>query len=213
MARIYLVDDHAVLREAMSGLLAAQGHEVVGQSDDPMAAAIEIVDRGPDLVLVDLKLGQRSGFELLAELQRRAIKVKVIVATMSALPRDVAEAIRYGAQGYVLKGSTASEWMQAIDAVLMGQRHYEGKVAELAVQAFTAPDDQSALASLSARERQVITLVVNGRSSAEIGAELHLSPKTVDSYRSRLMLKVGVRDVQGLVRFALRAGLIEAEDL
>ncbi len=213
MARIYLVDDHAVLREAMSALLAAQGHDIVGQSDDPMVAAAEVRQLHPDLLLVDLKLGQRSGFELLAELQRRAFKVKVIVATMSVSPRDVAEAIRYGAEGYVLKGSAASEWMQAIDAVIKGQRHYEGKVAELAIQAFTTPDDQTALASLSARERQVITLVVNGHSSAEVGAELHLSPKTVDSYRSRLMLKVGVRDVQGLVRFALRAGLIEAEDL
>lgn len=213
MARIYLVDDHAVLREAMGALLAAQGHEVVGQSDDPMTAAADVRELQPDLLLVDLKLGQRSGFELLAELQRRSLKVRVIVATMSLNPRDVAEAIRYGAEGYVLKGSTATEWMQAIDAVLRGQRHYEGKVAELAIQAFTTPDDQTALASLSTRERQVITLVVNGHSSAEIGAELHLSPKTVDSYRSRLMLKVGVRDVQGLVRFALRAGLIEAEDL
>lgn len=213
MARIYLVDDHAVLREAMGALLAAQGHEVVGQSDDPMTAAADVRELQPDLLLVDLKLGQRSGFELLAELQRRRLKVRVIVATMSLNPRDVAEAIRYGAEGYVLKGSTATEWMQAIDAVLHGQRHYEGKVAELAIQAFTTPDDQTALASLSTRERQVITLVVNGHSSAEIGAELHLSPKTVDSYRSRLMLKVGVRDVQGLVRFALRAGLIEAEDL
>jgi len=213
LARIYLVDDHAVLREAMGALLAGQGHEVVGQSDDPMAAAVDVRQLQPDLLLVDLKLGQRSGFELLAELQRRDLKVKVIVATMSLNPRDVAEAIRYGAEGYVLKGSPATEWMQAIDAVLRGQRHYEGKVAELAIQAFTTPDDQTALSSLSVRERQVISLVVNGHSSAEIGAELHLSPKTVDSYRSRLMLKVGVRDVQGLVRFALRAGLIEAEDL
>lgn len=213
MARIYLVDDHAVLREAMGALLAAQGHEVIGQSDDPMVAATQVRELQPDVLLVDLKLGQRSGFELMGELQRRGLKMKVIVATMSLNPRDVAEAIRLGAQGYVLKGSSAQEWMQAIDTVLRGQRHYEGKVAELAIQAFSTPDDQTALASLSTRERQVISLVVNGHSSAEIGNELHLSPKTVDSYRSRLMLKVGVRDVQGLVRFALRAGLIAAEDL
>jgi two-component system invasion response regulator UvrY len=125
----------------------------------------------------------------------------------------VVQAIQYGAEGYVLKGSTGARLMDAIDAVLKGQRYYEGEVANMAVQGMTAKDDGSALASLSARERQVIVMVVNGQSSAEIGAQLHLSPKTVDSYRSRLMAKVAVRDVQGLVRFALRAGLISAEDL
>jgi two-component system invasion response regulator UvrY len=213
LARIYLVDDHAVLREAMCGLLAENGHLVVGQSDDPMVAAMEIRQLLPDLILLDLKLGLRSGFELMAELQRRAVKVKTIVATMSAHARDVAEALRYGAEAYVLKGSTAAEWMRAIDAVMKGQRHYEGKVAELAIDAFMAPDHNAALESLSARERQVIVQVVNGRSSMEIGADLHLSPKTVDSYRSRLMAKLGVRDVQGLVRFAVRTGLISADEL
>jgi two-component system invasion response regulator UvrY len=212
LARIYLVDDHAILREAMTGLLNSHGHDIVGQAEDPMVAAGEIRELLPDLLLVDLKLGLRSGFELLAELQRRNLHIKTIVATMSAQPRDVAQAIRYGAAAYVLKGSTGAEWMQAIEAVLKGQRHYEGKVAELAIQAFSAPDDD-ALGTLSAREQQVIVMVVNGQSSAEIGTTLHLSPKTVDSYRSRLMAKLGVRDVQGLVRYALRVGLISADDL
>lgn len=213
MARFYLVDDHGVFRDAMCELLAAHGHQVVGQSDGPTNALAEIRQLQPDVLLVDLRLGLRSGFELLAELQRRSLRVKTIVTTMSNNPRDVAEALRYGAEGYVLKGSSGAELMSAIDAVLHGKRHYEGQVADLAVQALTLRDDGSALDSLSARERQVIVLVVNGLSSNEIGLQMHLSPKTVDSYRSRLMAKVGVRDVQGLVRFALRAGLISSEDL
>lgn len=213
MARVYLVDDHLIVRDAMCALLEANGHQVVGQSQDPTVATSEIRALAPDILLVDLKLGMRSGFELLAELQRRALHVKTIVMTMSAQPRDVAEAQRYGAEGYVLKGSTGEHLMKAIDTVMRGDRYYEGEVAELAAQGLAAQDDESALASLSARERQVIVLVVNGQSSAEIGAQLHLSPKTVDSYRSRLMAKVAVRDVQGLVRFALRSGLITAEEL
>jgi DNA-binding NarL/FixJ family response regulator len=213
LARVYLVDDHVIVRDAMCALLEAHGHHVVGQSQDPTVAIAEIRELVPDVLLVDLKLGLRSGFELLAELQRRALHVKTIVTTMSTQPRDVVQAIQYGAEGYVLKGSTGARLMDAIDAVLKGQRYYEGEVANMAVQGMTAKDDGSALASLSARERQVIVMVVNGQSSAEIGAQLHLSPKTVDSYRSRLMAKVAVRDVQGLVRFALRAGLISAEDL
>lgn len=213
MASVYLVDDHPILREALVFLLAAHGHTVVGQSDDPTGAATDIRALRPDILLVGLQLGLRSGFELLAELQRRTIRVKTIVVTMSTKPRDVAEALRYGADGYVLKGSNSAELLQAIKTVLAGHRHYEGKVAELALQGLTAPEDDTALASLSARERQVIVLVVNGQSSAAVGAALHLSPKTVDSYRSRLMAKLGVRDVQGLVRFALRSGLISHEEL
>jgi two-component system invasion response regulator UvrY len=210
---VYLVDDHVIVREAMCALLQANGHHVVGQADEPTAALAEILALRPDVLLVDLKLGLRSGFELLSDLHRRAGHFKTIVTTMSDSPRDVAEAVKYGADGYLLKGSTGAELMRAIDAVLKGQRYFEGKVADLAVEGMTRRDNGSALSSLSARERQVIVLVVNGQSSAEIGAALQISPKTVDSYRSRLMSKLGVRDVQGLVRFALRTGLIAADDL
>lgn len=213
MTDVYLVDDHAILRDALVALLCGNGHTVVGQASDPETALADLRRLDPDLVLIDLNLGERSGFELLAEIKRRAMRVKTLVTTMSARPSDVAEALRQGADGYVLKGSSGSELMEAITAVMSGRRHFEGKVTELAVQGLTTPSDAAALAALSARERQVIMLVVNGRTSAEIAEELHLSPKTVDSYRSRLMAKVGVKDVQGLVRFALRAGLIAAEDL
>lgn len=213
MADVYLVDDHAILRDALVALLQAKGHVVVGQGSDPALALADLRRLVPDIVLVDLNLGERSGFELLAELKRRAMRVKTLVTTMSSRPSDVAEALRQGADGYVLKGSSGNELLEAIDAVLAGKRYFEGRVTELAVQGLTTPSDASALAALSARERQVVTMVVNGRTSAEIAEELHLSPKTVDSYRSRLMAKVGVKDVQGLVRFALRAGLISADEL
>ncbi len=197
----------------MCALLAANNHVVVGQSEDPTSAVADIRQLLPDVLLLDLRLGLRSGFEVLAELQRRRIQIRTVVTTMSNQPQDVAEALRYGVDAYILKGSTGAELMQAIDAVLRGDRYYEGPAAKLALQALTTRDGVSALASLSTRERQVIVMVVNGHSSVEIGAELHLSPKTVDSYRSRLMAKVGVRDVAGLVRFALRTGLIAVEDL
>lgn len=213
MAQLYLVDDHAILRDALVALLRGSGHEVIGQASDPEAALNDLKRVVPDIVLIDLNLGERSGFELLAEIRRRAIRVKTLVTTMSSRPSDVAEALRQGADGYVLKGSSSTELMEAIDAVMSGRRHFEGRVTELAVQGLTTPSDAAALGALSGRERQVIMLVVNGRTSAEIAEELHLSPKTVDSYRSRLMAKVGVKDVQGLVRFAVRAGLIAAEDL
>ncbi|RJP67496.1 MAG: DNA-binding response regulator [Comamonadaceae bacterium] len=209
MSNLYLIDDHTLMRDGLRALLEAAGHRVVGESADPTQALAQLRELGPVVVLLDLHLGQRSGFELLAELQRRAPEVRSIVLTMSAQPRHVAEALRLGAVGYVLKGSPASQLLQAVDAVSNGQRFLGPDVAELAVQGFTAPGDD-ALDTLSVRERQIVLMVVQGQSSTEIGRALHLSPKTVDSYRSRIMAKLATPDVPALVRFAIRSGLIDA---
>lgn len=212
MSDIYLVDDHAMLRDGLAAVLQAAGHRVVGQAGEPTAALAEIRRLRPGVLLLDLNLGERSGFELLDELQRRRIALPTIVLTMSAQPRHVAEALRLGAAGYMLKGAPSAELLRAVEAVAAGKRYLAGEVADLAVQGLTARDDQAALATLSVRERQMAELVVRGKSSTEIGALLHLSPKTVDSYRSRLMAKLGVADVTALVRFAIRAGLIDAQE-
>ncbi|NWF47378.1 response regulator transcription factor [Hydrogenophaga sp. D2P1] len=209
MSNIYLVDDHTLMRDGLRSLLEAAGHRVVGESADPTQALAQLRELGPVVVLLDLHLVQRSGFELLTELQRRAPEVRSIVLTMSAQPRHVAEALKLGAAGYVLKGSPASLLLQAVDLVSKGQRFLGPEVAELAVQGFTAPGDD-ALDTLSVRERQIVLMVVQGQSSSEIGRALHLSPKTVDSYRSRIMAKLAAPDVPALVRFAIRNGLIDA---
>lgn len=212
MTDVYLVDDHAMLRDGLRAVLQVGGYHVVGESADPTQALADLQRLAPAVLLLDLQLGQRSGFELLTQIQRRRLPVRTIVLTMSAQPRHVAEALRLGALGYVLKGASAAELMGAIDSVLQGRRYLGGDVADLAVQGLTARDGDSTLNALSARERQIVVLVVRGQSSAEIAGVLHLSPKTVDSYRSRLMAKIGVADVPALVRFAIRAGLIDAEE-
>ena len=212
MTEVYLVDDHAMMRDGLRAVLQASGYRVVGESADPTLALADLQRLTPALLLLDLHLGERSGLELLTELQRRHLPTRTIVLSMSAQPRHVAEALRLGASGYVLKGSSSAELLGAIEAVLQGRRHLSPDVADLAVQGLTARDEPAALDGLSARERQIIELVVRGRSSTEIGVLLHLSPKTVDSYRSRLMGKLGVSDVPALVRLAIRAGLIGADE-
>lgn len=211
MTQVYLLDDHALMRDGLRAVLGQRGHEVVGESGDPATALADIRRLSPSLLLLDLHLGSSSGLELLTELQRCELSVSTIVLTMSAQPRHVAEALRLGALGYLLKGSSADELMNAITDVMAGRRHLGEGVAGLALLARSARDEVQALASLSARERQIIVLVVTGKSSADIGTTLHLSPKTIDSYRSRLMAKIGVADLPALVRFAIRAGLIDAE--
>lgn len=212
MTEVYLVDDHAMMRDGLRAVLQASGYRVVGESGDPTLALADLQRLTPALLLLDLHLGERSGLELLTELQRRRLPTRTIVLSMSAQPRHVAEALRLGASGYVLKGSPSAELLGAIESVLQGRRHLSPDVADLAVQGLTARDEPAALDGLSARERQIIELVVRGRSSTEIGVLLHLSPKTVDSYRSRLMGKLGVSDVPALVRLAIRAGLIGADE-
>jgi two-component system, NarL family, invasion response regulator UvrY len=211
MAEIYLVDDHTMLREGLRSLLEAAGHAVVGESASPTQALADLVRLQPALLLLDLHLEDRSGLELLVDMRQRKLITRTMVLTMSAQPRHVAEAVRLGAAGYVLKGASAPELLQSIARVLQGHRHLGPEVAELALAGLTeqAP---TALSALPPRERQIITLVARGSSSADIGRQLHLSPKTVDSYRSRLMAQLGVADLASLVRLAIREGLISADE-
>jgi two-component system, NarL family, invasion response regulator UvrY len=141
------------------------------------------------------------------------LAARTISVTMSAQARHVTEALRLGAAGDVRKGSPASELLEAIGAVRQGRRFLGQDVAELAPHdRQRLQDDDDLLGNLSAREKQILVLVSRGASSAAIGMQLHLSPKTVDSYRSRLMTKTGVGDVPALVRFAIRSRLVSVEE-
>lgn len=211
MTRLYLVDDHQIVREGLRAMLEAKGHQVVGDSADLTRALSEILALRPEVLLLDLNLAGRSGFELLAEMQRRHLATRCVVLSMSAQPRDVAESLRLGALGYVLKGSPGSELMYAIEDAVQGNRHLGAELAGLALEEFMHPRPDDALATLSPRERQIISMVVNGQSSARIATQLHLSPKTVATYRSRLMAKLGVADVTALVRLAVHCGLLDAD--
>ena len=206
MSRIYLVDDHAIMRDGLRVVLEAAGHEVVGEAAGPTPALAELGRLLPDVTLLDLRLGERSGLELLEELQKRGLTLRVIVLTMSDQPRHVAEALRMGAQGYLLKGSPSTELLQAVAAVAAGERFLSPQAAEFAATMLT--EAGAGEAALSHRERQILLMVAQGATSNTIGEALHLSPKSVDTYRSRLMKKLGLTDITSLVKWALREGLI-----
>jgi two-component system invasion response regulator UvrY len=210
MTGLYLVDDHCIMREGLRSLLTAVGHTVLGESDNPTQALADLSRLKPEVMLLDLHLGARSGLELLVEVQRRSLPTRSVVLTMSAEPRHVVEALRLGASAYVLKGSASGELMQAIDAAAQGRRFLGSEISNLALEVLIQPAaDVDPMSTLSPRERQIIVMVTRGQSSAEIGEALHLSPKTVATYRSRLMAKLGVHDVAGLVRLAIRTRLID----
>ena len=209
MTRIFLVDDHAMVREGLRAVFEANGHDVVGEAADVPAAMEGIVRLAPDIVLLDLGLEGRSGLDLLARLQQRGSLARVVVLTMSSQPRHVAEAWRLGAAAYVLKGSHGSTVLQAIATAQRGGRFLDPALTAFNGDLVGGVAAEDRLSLLSLREREVMLLVVNGHSSAAIGAQLNLSPKTVDTYRSRLMLKLDVPDLAALVRYAVREGLIE----
>jgi two-component system invasion response regulator UvrY len=211
MIRIYLIDDHAIVRDGLRAMLEAGGHRVVGEAADLTVALPDLPRLTPDLVLLDLKLKNHSGFELLIEVRKRALPVRCIVLTMSADPRDVGLAMRLGAAGYVLKDTPRAELLRAIDAVSRGEQHLGPKVSTLAAQALASSAEADVLPTLSPREKQIIKMVAAGKSSAMIGQLLHLSPRTVEAHRSRIMSKLGVSKVTGLVRFALLSGLIDVD--
>lgn len=210
MTRLYLLDDHTIVREGLRAVLEASGMSVVGESDSVTTALADIERLVPDVVLLDLGLRERSGLDLLSQLAGRNLPTRVLVLTVSDRPWHVAEAARLGAAGYVLKGASAEEVITAIEDVLEGCTHFSGAVAARAVEAANG-EAADPMAALSARERQIMRMVVAGMSSAAIGTELHLSPKTVDTYRSRLMAKLGVHDLANLVRVAVRLGVIDGD--
>lgn len=212
MSRIYLIDDHAIMRDGLRVVLEAAGHEVVGEAAGPTPALADLGRLMPDVVLLDLRLGQRSGFELLDELRKRRIDLRVIVLTMSDQPRHVAEALRLGARGYLLKGSASTEVLQAVAAVAEGECFLSPQAAEFAAAALTEGNGKPGADSLSPRERQILLMVAQGATSNVIGEALHLSPKSVDTYRSRLMKKLGLNDIAGLVKWAIREGLISLDE-
>ena len=201
------VDDHPIVRAGLSALLQGAGHTIVGEGEDVTQALSEVNRLAPDVLMLDLNLDGRSGFEVLAEMQQRQMSAKVIVLSMSDQPRNVAEALRMGASGYVLKGSAGTELLAAVDAVMQRRRYLGEGLTDIAVQGLTTDAERGN--TLSPRERQILVMVASGKSSAAIGEELHLSPKTVDTYRSRLMAKLELADVPALVRWAIREKLID----
>lgn len=207
MSRIYRVDDHPLVREGLRAVLQRHGHEVVGESETPEQALADLRSAQAELLLLDLHLGPHSGLDVLRQIKDAHIEVRVLMLSMASAPHMVAQAISLGASGFLRKGVSPGELISAVDAVMDGREVYSA-----GLRPPVGPPAPDALATLSSREREIVVMVVNGLSSAAIGVRLDLSPKTVDTYRSRLMAKLHVHDTPGLVRWAIRCGVIGMDE-
>lgn len=212
--RILLVDDHAVLRAGLRALLEAEGGlEVVGEAatgEDGYAMAERL---RPDVVVMDLSMPGMGGLEATRKLNELG-GIRVLVLTMHGEEEHLLPVLEAGGSGYVNKRSADEELIEAIHTVARGDVFLYPNAAKLLLQGFRGKGergDEDPLEKLTDREREVLGYTAEGFSSAEIGKKLFISPKTVDTYRSRIMEKLGLHHRSELVRFALQQGLLKAE--
>lgn len=200
---LVLADDHTLIREGLKALLAAKDDiRVVGEAGDGREAVRLAQALKPDVLVMDISMPDLNGVEAVRMLREKCPRTRIIMLSMHSTAEHVYRALEAGASAYVLKESAAAQLITAINTVYAGGRYLSPALGAVSLEAPASPLD-----SLSARERQVLQLVAEGRSSAEIGERIHLSPKTVETYRSRLMKKLGLPDVPALVKFAVLHGL------
>jgi DNA-binding NarL/FixJ family response regulator len=210
--RILIADDHGVVAEGLKHLIEAQPDmQVIATVGDGREAVRIARESQPDVVLMDLSMPELNGADATRAIVERDAKCRVIVLSMYAEREYVRRALKAGASGYVVKRSAAKEVVDAIRAVHGGQRYLSPKVADVVIDDYAGDAKEDPLARLSAREREVLQLLAEGRTGAEIATRLALSQKTVETYRARLVEKLGIRDVAGLVKFAIQRGLVSLD--
>ena len=203
--KILVVDDHGVVRDGLTLLFDRQAHmKVVGAAANGKDAVLATEQLKPDVVVMDLVLPELSGIDATLRIVAALPRTRIVILSACDTSEHIFRALRAGARGYVLKESAGAEIVQAVTAVFNGDRYLSPRITGAVIdELLRDPAADSPIESLSPREREVLHLTVTGASSAEIGQRLSLSRKTVDTYRSRVMGKLGVPDLAGLIRFAV----------
>jgi DNA-binding NarL/FixJ family response regulator len=209
---VFLADDHTVVRAGLRALLEAQDDiEVIGEAADGRDMLEQAIELRPDVAILDITMPELNGIEVTARLCSACPSTQVIILSMHSTNEHIYRALQAGAQGYLLKESAGSEIVNAIRAVYEGHRFLSQKISDIIIDDYMDPeasfDSSSPLEQLSFREREILQLVVEGRSSVDIATVLHLSPKSVETYRSRMMRKLRIKDIPTLVKFAIMHGL------
>ena len=209
---MFVADDHAILRDGLATLLAAHPDmEVVGTAANGREAVTEVLRLAPRVAIIDISMPELDGIEAARQILAVNPEVHVMILSMHAGSQHVFHALEAGVRGYLLKESASREVIEAVRIVQSGRRYLSPRVAEIVAQGVSDRSGVSPLSSLSQREREILKLVADGYSSAKIGTMLHLSPKTVDTYRSRMMQKLHVSDLAGVIKLAIQHGLTSLE--
>jgi len=209
---VFLADDHAVVRDGLRALLEAQHDiQVLGDAANGRDAVRRVAELRPDVVIMDIAMPELNGIEATQQILDLCPSTQVIILSIFSTAEHIFRALEAGARGYLLKESAGIEVVKAVRAVHARCRYLSQKISDTAIEDYLRQRNsvkvKSPLARLSPREREILQLVVEGKSSAEIADSLPLSIKTVESYRSRLMKKLGIHNLPGLTKFAIQHGI------
>jgi DNA-binding NarL/FixJ family response regulator len=208
--RVVLADDHALVRAGMRSLLGGMAQvEVVGEAASGEEALALAGRERPDVVLMDIAMKGMTGLEAAARIRDTHSGVRVVILSMHSGEEYVLQALRAGAVGYLLKDAATGELELALRSVMRGESWFSPAVSRQVVEGYVQRvGGESTADVLTARQREVLRFVAGGKSTKEIAFDLNLSVKTVETHRAQIMERLGIRDVAGLVRYALRTGLV-----
>jgi DNA-binding NarL/FixJ family response regulator len=206
--RVLIAEDHLMVRQGLRALLDREGFEVVGEAANGHEAVQSIAESDPDVVVMDISMPIMNGIDTTQELSQRAPKAKAVLLTRHHDDQYVLAALRAGARGYVLKSQAATDLAHAIRQVFRGDLYLSPGVSKIVVEAFLAKADLPR-DRLTVREREVLKLIGEEKTTKELAALLNISAKTAESHRTRLMKKMNIHTTAGLVRCAIRLGLVE----
>jgi DNA-binding NarL/FixJ family response regulator len=209
-ARVLITDDHRLLREGLRSLLENRGFEVTGEAEDGRSAVKLAKQLAPDAVIIDISLPGLNGIEATRQIHQNSPEVKVVVLSMRADSRAVLAALAAGASAYLLKEAAFEEVVIALRVVLKGQIYLSPAIAHLVVQSSVqhlSANAESVRHGISGREREILQLVAEGRSSKEMAASLFVSVKTIETHRKQIMNKLNLHSVAELTKYAIREGV------
>src|SRR5688572_247 len=216
--RVILADDHQLVRAGLRSLLKSFSDvEVLAECGDGHEA-LALMDRlQPDVLLLDVTLPGLNGLEVARRVPKASPHTRVLILSMHAGAEYVAQALRAGVAGYLIKDSAVDELRVALDSVRTGKPYLSPAISQTVLSGFLrsgdGPPERAQLDVLTPRQREVLQLIAEGHGTREIAGRLHLSVKTVETHRSQLMERLDIHDVPGLVRFAIRVGLVSADSL
>jgi DNA-binding NarL/FixJ family response regulator len=212
---VLLADDHTIVRDGLRALLEANPDiKVIGDAANGKEAVDQVEKLDPDIVVMDISMPDMNGILATRRIMESKPGTRVIVLSMLGTADNVFHALQAGAKGYLLKESAGREVVEAVQTVYAGEMYFSRPITNTMINDYMQArieTQNDSLESLSMRENEILCLVVEGKTSAEIGKRLNLSPKTVESYRSRMMQKLGISDLTELVKFALKNGLISLD--
>jgi len=208
LARILLVDDHTLVRQGLRSLLEREGFTIVGEASDGLEAVERARALSPDIVVMDISMPSENGLNAAREIHKSFPDTKVILLTQHSEDMYIADALEAGVAGYVLKSQVSSDLLHAIRQVSNGHVYISPGISGAVLAAYKSRLDKKSDV-LTLRERQVLQLIAEGKTTRDVASLLFISVKTAETHRSRLMQKLDIHETAGLVRYAIRRGLVQ----